>query len=199
MNNIKKTATKISKQNSLPCVSSINVTKICMITVFIISKQSRSRVHISLFLKRDLKYSDQNPMNHKCYCLEALQAIITPKYNNFWAQILISFVLWRYLFDWLSTPFLHCPASFLSRFNRTSERRYALEIERKFVKRTCAQTTHRVQLIFWKQRREKLSFRHLKLGEYRWKHVFQQIFPAHRTVYFPQLLKTSLFFKTVDS
>ena len=43
---------------------------------------------------------------------------------------------------------------------------------------------HGVLLIFFKRCREKLSFCNLILGEQRWKHVAQQIFPTHRTIYF---------------
>ena len=36
---------------------------------------------------------------------------------------------------------------FISRFNKTLERRYALEIGRKFVKQACAQTTYGAEKI----------------------------------------------------
>ena len=44
-----------------------------------------------------------------------------------------------------------------------------------------------------------LSFCNLKLGELGWKHVFQQVFQAHMSIYFPQLLKTSLLFEIIVS
>ena len=40
----------------------------------------------------------------------------------------------------------------------------------------------KVQLIFWKRRRENLSFHNLMLNRCEWKHVAQQIFVAHRSL-----------------
>ena len=37
------------------------------------------------------------------------------------------------------------------------------------------------------------------LGESGWKHVAQQIFLAHKTIYFSQLLRTNLLPKTIVS
>ena len=45
-------------------------------------------------------------------------------------------------------------------------------------------------LTFFKHRHKKLSFCNLVLGEQGWNYVAQQIFLAHRTIYFSQLLKT---------
>ena len=51
----------------------------------------------------------------------------------------------------------------------------------------------KVRVIFSKCRRENLSICNLMLVEERWKHIAQQIFPVHTTIYFSQLLKTNLF------
>ena len=75
-------------------------------------------------------------MNHKRYCLETLQAIAPKQYNNQQYD-----KQYNHLFDWL------CGTSFISRFNKTLERRYALEIGRKFVKQACAQTTYAAEKI----------------------------------------------------
>ena len=50
----------------------------------------------------------------------------------------------------------------------------------------------RVRLVFLKCYRENLSFRNFKLGEKRHKHIAQQIFPDHRTMYFSSYLKQVL-------
>ena len=65
--------------------------------------------------------------------------------------------------------------------------------------RGAVEQIDRVRLIFWKHCHENLSFHNLKLGEYGWKHIFQQVFRAHRIMYFPKLLKTSLLSKTIHS
>ena len=57
----------------------------------------------------------------------------------------------------------------------------------------------RVWLIFWKHCHENLSFRKHMLEGKGWKHLFQQIFLAHRTIYSPQLLKTNLLSETIVS
>ena len=51
--------------------------------------------------------------------------------------------------------------------------------------------------IFWKCCRTNLPCRNLILGEWGWKHAVQQIFPAHKTLYLPQLLKTNLLSETI--
>ena len=56
-----------------------------------------------------------------------------------------------------------------------------------------------VRFIFWKHLGENVSFHNLILCEWGWKHVAQQICPAHRTLYIPQLLKTNLLSETVVS
>ena len=54
-------------------------------------------------------------------------------------------------------------------------------------------------LIFLKCCPQNLSFRNLMLGEYRWKHIVQEIFQAHKTRYFSQLLKTDLLLEATIS
>ena len=58
---------------------------------------------------------------------------------------------------------------------------------------------NRVRLIFLKLCRENISFFSLMFGELELNHVAQQISPAHRTIYFLQLLVTNLLSKTQSS
>ena len=47
-------------------------------------------------------------------------------------------------------------------------------------------THNRVWLIFWKRRRENLSFHNLMLGKWGWKHVAQQLnFPSPENIIYP--------------
>ena len=56
---------------------------------------------------------------------------------------------------------------------------------------------NRVRLNFLNSCCENWS--NLMLGESGWKHVAQQIFLAHKTIYFSQLLRTNLLPKTIVS
>ena len=55
----------------------------------------------------------------------------------------------------------------------------------------------RVRFIFLKCCHENISFPNLMLSEKEWKYVAQQISPAHRSIYFSQLLKRILLSETI--
>ena len=75
-------------------------------------------------------------------------------------------------------------------------RRFTEECKGIFIQNNTNFDKIRVWFIFWKCCHKNSSFCNLMLGE---KHVTQQIFPAHRAMYFLQLLKTNLLSETTVS